>query len=129
MRDVPDTPDERHQLRRVRRWKRRARILGPFLAVPLLLGVLALSVDLIEYQPADPHERVRDRGVRLPTREEPRPSVHPSLVSATTAGLLAPELPDTVLEIPSDPTRVDFTLPGVPALPPTPPYAMEQRKR
>ncbi len=37
--------------RRVRRWSRRARIAAPFLVVPAILGLLILSVDLIEYQP------------------------------------------------------------------------------
>ena len=54
---MQETPDERRQRRRVRRWKRRARILGPFLGVPLLLLTLTLSVDLIEYQPRAERDR------------------------------------------------------------------------
>ena len=46
-----DSLIERVGRRRVRRWSRRARIAAPFLVVPAILGLLILSVDLIEYQP------------------------------------------------------------------------------
>lgn len=59
--DTPDSPDERMQKRRARRWKRRGRIVGPFVGVLLLLATLTLSVDLIEYQPQPPAERLSDR--------------------------------------------------------------------
>ncbi len=52
MLDSTDSLDERLARRRARRWQRRARIAGPFLAVPAMLGLLVLSVDLIEYRPA-----------------------------------------------------------------------------
>ena len=61
MLDVHESPDQRMQRRRARRWKRRARIAGPFLGVPLLLGTLVLSIDLIEYQPQKPKPRLADR--------------------------------------------------------------------
>jgi len=55
--DGTDSPDDRLARRRARRWKRRARIAGPLLAVPAILALLALSVDLIEYHPAKPAAR------------------------------------------------------------------------
>ncbi len=46
--------EERLQNRRRRRWNRRARILAPFLALPLLLATLLISVDIVEYRPEGP---------------------------------------------------------------------------
>ena len=62
--DVPESPEERMERRRTRRWKRRARIAGPFLGVTMMLGALTLSVDLIEYQPQEPQQRLTDRPIR-----------------------------------------------------------------
>jgi hypothetical protein len=59
--DVSESPDERMSKRRARRWKRRARIVGPFLGVSMVLVTLALSVDLIEYQPQEQPDRLSDR--------------------------------------------------------------------
>lgn len=64
---TPETPEERRQRRRARRWKRRARLFGPFLGLPLLVGTLALSVDLIEYVPKPAPERLSDRPI--PTKQ------------------------------------------------------------
>ncbi len=61
--DVHESPDERMQRRRARRWKRRMRMAGPFLGIPLLLGTLALSVDLIEYDPEPAPARLSDRPI------------------------------------------------------------------
>ena len=61
--DVPESPEERMERRRTRRWKRRARIAGPFLGVTMMLGALTLSVDLIEYQPQEPQQRLTDRPI------------------------------------------------------------------
>ncbi len=72
MRSVASTPEEKLQRRRARRWKRRARIAGPFLGIMILLTALSLSVDLIEYQPREDAHRLSDRPIRLsprPTRE------------------------------------------------------------
>ena len=78
--DRSESPDERTQRRRARRWMRRARMAAPFLGVSAVLATLALSIDLIEYQPEPPTDRltdrpipgsVRDRGTRLP---DPTPS-------------------------------------------------------
>jgi hypothetical protein len=52
MLDTTDPQDDRQSQRRARRWRRRARIAGPFLVVPAMLGGLLLLVDLIEYRPA-----------------------------------------------------------------------------
>lgn len=52
-----DSPEERRAARRARRWQRRARIAAPFLAVPVMLGLLILSVDLIEYHPTGRTDR------------------------------------------------------------------------
>ena len=46
-----ETKTDRAARRRIRRWKRNARAAAPLLAVPAMLGLLILSVDLIEYQP------------------------------------------------------------------------------
>jgi hypothetical protein len=78
--DRSESPEERAQRRRARRWMRRARMAAPFLGVSAVLATLALSIDLIEYQPEPPTERrtnrpipgpVHDRGTRLPA---PTPS-------------------------------------------------------
>lgn len=52
MQEAHESNDDRLARRRARRWSRRARIFAPFLAVPGMLGVLMLSVNLIEHQPA-----------------------------------------------------------------------------
>lgn len=52
-----DSPEQRRAARRARRWRRRARIAAPFLAVPVMLGLLILSVDLIEYHPTGRTDR------------------------------------------------------------------------
>ncbi len=57
MLDSTDSGDDRRAMRRARRWRRRARIAGPFLVVPAMLGLLVLSVDLIEYQPSPASDR------------------------------------------------------------------------
>jgi hypothetical protein len=93
MQEAPDTPDERLQRRRVRRWKRRARILGPFLGVPVLLLALSLSVDLIEYQPQDEPDRLSDRPIRMTQPAAARPIMRPSLSSPTQAGSPTPATP------------------------------------
>jgi hypothetical protein len=70
--DVHESPDQRMQRRRARRWKRRARIVGPLLSIPLLLATLALSVDLIEYQPQPPKPRLVDRPIPAEVLEKQR---------------------------------------------------------
>lgn len=75
--DRHESPEERMQRRRARRWQRRARMVGPFLGLCALLGTLALSVDLIEYQPQVQKNRLSDRplpaAVADPQPDRPRP--------------------------------------------------------
>ena len=80
MQDLPETPDERAQRRRVRRWKRRARILAPFLGLPILLAALALSVDMIEYVPQPPPDKLADRPIHLAPKDVKRPSPRPLVI-------------------------------------------------
>ncbi|MBK7950535.1 MAG: hypothetical protein IPK00_17700 [Deltaproteobacteria bacterium] len=51
MPDARESNEDRLARRRARRWSRRARIFAPFVAVPAMLGVLMLSVNLIEHRP------------------------------------------------------------------------------
>ena len=107
--DVPESPDERMQRRRARRWKRRMRMAGPFLGIPLLLGTLALSVDLIEYDPEPEPERLSDRpmprqaAVKSSTRRaaSPATSVSGASVVESGANTLAPS-PDLELQLGAD---------------------------
>ena len=133
MQDTPDTPDERLQRRRARRWKRRARILGPFLAVPLLLAALSLSVDLVEYQPHEESDRLSDRPIQMTRQPAPKPVMRPSLsptipTDSPTIGSPAkdtsPEMGDAE-GIQGDGADLDVMLPASSLLrPPTPPYAL-----
>ena len=84
--DRPESPDERKQRRRVRRWKRRARMVGPFLGVTAVLVTLALSVDLIEYQPQPPKERLTDRPIpeAVRARNLPGPAATPAGLSGAS---------------------------------------------
>jgi len=68
--DVPESPEERMLRRRARRWKRRARIVGPFLGVTVLVATLALSVDLIEYQPQPEQNQSSNRPLPDPLAQQ-----------------------------------------------------------
>lgn len=57
--------------RNIRRWTRRARLAAPFLAVPAILGLLVLSVDLIEYQPQKSPRPATDRQAPVANRPVP----------------------------------------------------------
>jgi len=81
--DRPQSPAERMQRRRSRRWKRRARMAGPFLGIPLLLGTLTLSIDLIEYDPQLEGERLMDRPISEEVVREPKASSSPSVPTAS----------------------------------------------
>ncbi len=85
MLDSTDTQEDRLARRRARRWRRRARIAGPFLVVPAMLGLLVLSVDLIEYQPAEPSEPVKTRP-RSTIAADPGPA-REAMVQAPDAAL------------------------------------------
>jgi hypothetical protein len=131
MQNKPDTPDERLQRRRVRRWKRRARILGPFLGVPLLLLTLSLSLDLIEYQAYEEPDRLVDRPIRMPQRTQ-RPVTRPSMRTDLSAAIatdsaISIETSDAE-ETDNDPADVDLTLPSPQSVRlPTPPHALRKR--
>ncbi len=128
MQDAPDTPDERLQRRRIRRWKRRARILGPFLGVPILLLTLSLSVDLIEYRPHPESNRLADQPLQMPLQQNTQPSVRPSLLATSDAGALIPTPADDTLAIGGDSIDLDVTLPSASwQRSPTPPYVVNRR--
>ncbi len=124
MQFVARSPEERLERRRVRRWKRRARIVGPFVGIPILLAALSLSVDLVEYQPSpDESEPGIDRpmqfaelddAARLAARDSLRTT---SLVSHRS---IIPRL-DPVIEM--DLKALDLMLPPEYATP-TPPHAL-----
>jgi len=59
------TPEEKLARRRARRWKRRARIAGPFIGVSILFAALSLSVGLIEYEPMTDPNRLSDQPIHL----------------------------------------------------------------
>ncbi len=85
MLDGADSQDVRLAMRRARRWRRRARIAAPFLAVPVMLGLLLLSVDLIEYQPSTDAEGPKARS------QNAAPATPASLAAGRAAMGLAPE--------------------------------------
>ena len=99
---------------------------GPFLGIPLLLGTLTLSVDLIYYDPQPGQNRLSDRPIPVAVTDSESTRQTPShlkaavsktsVVSATSTG---PEVDDLL----------DVTLAGDAALPnsrafapPRPPY-------
>lgn len=119
MTETHESPEERLQRRRARRWKRRARIAGPFLGLPLLLGTLALSVDLITYSPAPAREKLTDRP--LPKVEKTRPAARvalPSTVMSTAAPVVAPDSPGKKFDLDLG-LEEDESAPA-----PKPPYAL-----
>lgn len=75
MSEGTDSPEDRMALRRARRWRRRARIAAPFMALPVMLGLLVLSVDLIEYRPSSHAHRPNERppSTAQATRNAPGP--------------------------------------------------------
>ncbi len=128
MQDAPDTPDERLQRRRIRRWKRRARILGPFLGVPILLLTLSLSLDLIEYRPHPESNRLADQPLQMPLQQNTQPSVRPRLLATSDASALIPTPADDTLAIGGDSIDLDVTLPSASwQRPPTPAYVVNRR--
>jgi hypothetical protein len=64
------TKTDRAVRRRIRRWKSRARLAAPFLALPSMLGLLILSVDLIEYQPGEAAKPAHPRSAADARRAE-----------------------------------------------------------
>ncbi|GEM_PF-2405275 len=93
--DVPESPEERMSRRRERRWKRRARIIGPFLGVSVLLATLALSVDLIEYQPQAARSRPSDQSPPNPPTEK-LPSMDISLAESVSTASVVTAAPKNI---------------------------------
>ncbi|MCR9095364.1 MAG: hypothetical protein NXI30_14180 [bacterium] len=119
MNDTPESPEQRLQRRRIRRWKRRARIAGPFLGLPLLVGTLALSVDLITYSPAPAREKLTDRP--LPTIEQQKPSVR----VPSSATVMSDAAPVVTPQVPAGKLDLDLGLEtDAAAAAPAPPYAI-----
>ncbi len=58
--------EERIQRRRLRRWKRRGRILAPFAAIIVLLGLLLLSVNIIQQTPQKTPVKAATRSTHTP---------------------------------------------------------------
>lgn len=132
--DVPESPEERMLRRRERRWKRRARIIGPFLGVPVLLATLALSVDLIEYQPQAARSRPSDQSPPNPPTEK-RPGMDVSLAESVSTASVVTAAPRNigvgnpgldVILMPAE-TGTDRQPLQNPA-PPVPPYALHGRR-
>jgi hypothetical protein len=112
--------EHRSQRRLVRRWKRRLRIAAPFLSVPLLLGMLVLSVDLIEYRPEEPPKRLSER----PIPPAPETADRSDRRSVSAASIAQPEpipfarparISPTALELELDLQLPELNLPPVPA--------------
>lgn len=126
MQDRPETPEERLQRRRIRRWKRRARIVAPLLGVPILLAALALSVDLIEYRPQPKRERLSDRPIRIDPKPA-RPSV-PDVPVVSIPGTRVPHVVGTPMTDVGQDDGFEFMLsPPEDAPAPTPPEALGLR--
>ena len=111
--DLHESPDQRMQRRRARRWKRRARIVGPLLSIPLLLATLVLSVDLIEYQPQPPKPRMVDRPIpaEVLEKQRARESTNDLPLSATASVVSSPVLgTDAASTLGQNGSRLDLTL-------------------
>ena len=122
MLDVPESPEERQRKRRVRRWKRRGRIAGPFLGIPLLLLTLSLSVDLVEYQPHEKKDRLADQPIRFASgTTEPASTaspVRPGLLEDIPSPSAIPIEPDTLSGLPVGSDVIDPTGPSPETVPP-----------
>jgi len=119
------TPEERLARRRVRRWKRRARIAGPFLGVSLLFAALSLSVNLIEYEPMTEPDRLSDRPMYLETPKETERVSRRVSLTADSVGSVNSVLRDGQRQIVADdvierdlgiPTRPETAIPTPPTL-------------
>lgn len=60
---MSDDFEEAGRKRPGRRWIRRARLVAPFVSLPLLFGALLLSIDLIEYRPVREPSRLLERSI------------------------------------------------------------------
>jgi hypothetical protein len=112
----------------VRRWKRRARILGPFLGIPILLAALSLSVDWIEYTPQTPPDRLADRPIRMLSRHTTLAAAESDLVATAEIALTFSTAADRVLESGGDARDLNVILPSsTPLRRPTSPEPTRER--
>ncbi len=129
MNDVPESPEQRMQRRRARRWKRRARIAGPLLGLPLLVATLALSVDLITYSPVTPQKKLTDRPLPEATRERSSTRIPLPATGISTTPVVEP-----ATGTPSIDLDLDLSLEGETASltrdfpPPARPYALRDSR-
>lgn len=93
-----DSLDDRLARRRLRRWSRRAKLAGPLLAVPAILALLILSVDLIEYQPQKQSRRASERPAPVATRHS---ATHPDAIVVEPQSLSSLSVVDSPLSSPS----------------------------
>jgi hypothetical protein len=113
MQRIHQSPGQRSQHRRSRRWQRRARIAGPFLGIPLLFATLALSVDLIESQPAPAKPRLnRPFPAALTENRQNKPNaLH---ASAPTASVIASlnQSPRSITQFNTPVSKIDLPFDG-----------------
>lgn len=122
---VARTPDEKLHRRRVRRWKRRARIAGPFIGITILLAALSLSVDLIEYQPRKTADRLSDRPINVNARTNAEESERSHSYVDNSATSTLSVVPDRDPKIAAELLSLDLALPSTRvARAPTPPEAI-----
>jgi len=120
------TLDGRLQRRRVRRLKRYARMIGPFLGVPLLLLTLSLSVDLIEYQPREEPDRLADHPIKVPRPKATQPVGRAGLLTTASVDLPIPSATAYAEGAGSKSIDLDVMLPSsAPPRTPTPPDALK----
>lgn len=126
-----ESPDERRARRRARRWKRRARIIGPFLGIPVLLGALALSVDLIEYQPAVEPDRLTDRPIPAAVLEKQKQAAKKRATSVSSASVMTaqPLVTSPTPGLDEDTLALEIAQPKPPMQPPTPPSSLVGDRR
>ena len=109
-----DSGEDRRAMRLARRWRRRARIAAPFLVVPAMLGLLVLSVDLIEYRRSPKPDRAS-----APTRSERTVPSKPDGLSDSMSHAPDAALSVSVVETPASPSpatgRVAAPESGLPA--------------
>lgn len=121
--DKHESSEERMQRRRARRWKRRARIAGPFLGLPLLVGALALSVDLITYAPVPPREKLADRPMSNSATEQGRSRATSPQSGISNTPVVEPGNATQTLELELHLDDETASL-GRDFAPPTPPYVL-----
>jgi len=75
--------EERIKNRRLRRWKRRLRIVAPFAALPVLLCTLVFSIDIIEYSPKPPSQKiVEKKALGQVKRIQPNPAARAAIATS-----------------------------------------------